>query len=197
MATNPIPPQASGSPSPPAQAPRKSNLLWWILGLFGVGVVILGVGSLLALRFLAGNVEVIQSGDKVEVRTPIGQFSAAKGKDETGLPQYPGATQSERGATVTVESPDSEQVVIVAAKYRSSDSVDKIDEWYREKLGPDFQRDGSGVTNHKRKIFGTTVKLEDIAYVSEKDDIVRIVVIDRKLSGAEIALVRIGKEEPK
>ena len=99
MATNPV-----ATPPPPAQVPprQKSNLLWWILGLFAVGIVILGAGSLLALRFLTQNVQVIQTGDRVEVRTPVGQISTSKGKDETGLPVYPGASQMEPGATVSV-----------------------------------------------------------------------------------------------
>ena len=182
---------------PDSSAPeRKSHLLLWIFGLLAAGVLILSLGGLIAARFLARNIEVIQTGNRVEVRTPVGSIRADKSSgDETGLPSYPGATLAEPAGTVELTAPDEENVAITAAKYRTDDPVEKVDAWYREKLGPEFEREGAGVMRRKKDIFGIQVRSDDVAFISEKDDYVLIVAIQKKFSRVEIAHVRIGKEE--
>lgn len=187
------PPMPAQPQRPPEE--RKSSLLWWVLGLLATALIVLTLGGLLVVRYLARNVEVIQSSDRVEVRSPIGNVNVNKNAgDTTGLPEYPGAKLHEPGATVELESATEERVTILAAKYRTADQLDKVDAWYREKLGPEFEREGRGVMIKKKDIFGIEVRADDIAYVAKKDDELRIVTLRPVENGrVEISHVRIGE----
>jgi hypothetical protein len=100
------------------------------------------------------------------------------------------------GATVEITAPTEEDSVhITAARYRTPDPIEKVDEWYQEKLGPDFTREGPGIAKRKKDILGISVKSSDTAYISEKDDMLRVVALERKGLYTEIALARIGKQE--
>jgi hypothetical protein len=47
----------------------------------------------------------------------------------------------------------------------------------------------------KRRIFGTEVRSDDLAYIEERDDVIRFVVIRRQGRETEIVLARLGKQE--
>ncbi len=194
MSQPPIPGQSL--PPQPRRLPEehKSNLLWWVLGLLATALVVLTLGGLLVVRYMARNIEVIQSGDRVEVRSPVGNMAVNKNAgDPTGLPEYPGARLHEPGASVELESATDERVTILAAKYRTPDAIDKVDEWYRQKLGREFEREGRGVTIRKKEIFGIEVHSDDIAYVAKKNDELRVVTLRQVGGHVEIAHVRIGE----
>lgn len=178
----------------PTPTPQRNNLLWWLLGLLVAGIVILGVGGVLAARFFLRSVHVSQ--DRVEVQTPIGEIKVAKNvAADPGLPVYPGAAMVEPGATVELTAPNDEGIHVTAAHYRTSDTLEKVDAWYREHLGPEFEREGAGKAERKKNIFGIQVKSDDVAFISEKNDLVRVVAIEKRMAGVEIALARIGKRE--
>jgi len=184
------------STTPTSTPQKQSNLLWCVLGLLGAAVFVLGLAGLLVARFLLQDVQVYQTGAQVEIRTPVGELKVSKdATPRPGLPVYPGATLLEPAATVELAPHEDEAVEITAARYRTSDSLDKVDAWYREQLGPEFQREGAGVMVRKKDLFGVEVKSDDIAFVSEKNDLLRIVVLQKKVTTVEIALVRIGKQE--
>ena len=82
-----------------------------------------------------------------------------------------------------------------AAKYRTVDPLATVDDWYREHLGAEFIREGPGVMNRKKDIFGVEVKSSDIAFISDANDMLRVVVLERKGLTTEIALACIGKHE--
>jgi hypothetical protein len=186
----------SANPTPTPE--KKNHLVWWFLGLVLAAVVILGLGGLLAAWYLArtANVQVIQTGDQVEVRTPAGELKVARAEHvDPGLPVYPGATLTEPGATIELAGPDEYALYITAARYRTSDPIEKVDAWYQEKLGPDFGREGPGKMRRKKDVVGIAVKSSDIAYISEKDNLMRVVSIERKGFSVEIAIARISKQE--
>lgn len=182
--------------SPPPAPQRKSNVLWWILGVLVAAVVLFGLGAFLAVTYVARSVKVEQSGDRVEISTPVGSLRASKDKTaDPGLPVFPGATVSDTGGSVELAGPDNESVAIVASKYNTTDNIEKVDAWYAEKLGSDFKREGPGITTRKKEIVGIHVESGDIAFISEKEGLVRIVALKKRFNGVEIGLVRIGKNE--
>jgi hypothetical protein len=186
------------STPPVSPPPKKSNVLWWVLGLFLAGVVILGLGGLLIATYVLKDVvQVRETAGQVEVQTPAGSIKVDKtAPPDPGLPVYPGATTAESGATVEITAPDEEDSLhVTAARYRTTDPIEKVDEWYQEKLGSEFTREGPGVARRKRDILGISVKSSDTAYISEKDDTLRVVALERKGLYTEIALARIGKTE--
>ncbi|MBI1750509.1 MAG: hypothetical protein HY234_03475 [Acidobacteria bacterium] len=182
----------------PNPLPQKSssNIWAWVLGLLAAGVVILGAGAFLATRFLVRSIEVNRTGTSVEINTAVGSLKASKDESaDPGLPVYPGSKLAQPGGTVEFTTPNEESVNITAAHYRTIDPIEKVDAWYREQLSLDFKREGPGVMIRKKHINGVVVKSDDVAYVSEKDDVVLVVALQKRFNGVEIALLRAGKPE--
>lgn len=190
MATTPTPTPTRPTNLGPAQ---KSNLLWWLLGLGGAAMVLLIVGGLLVAGFFVRSLRVTEKGREVEISTPAGSLSVSKAKvKDVGLPIYPGSVLVEEGGNVQITVPEETRVGIAVVRYRSNDAVEKVDAWYRARLGPEFERD---MGDTRGKIRARGVMTEGIAYVSDRDDLVRFVAISKKFRGAEIALGRIGQQE--
>jgi hypothetical protein len=184
--------------TPPNPLPQKSssNIWAWVLGLVVTGVVILGAGAWFVTRYLVQSIEVNRAASTVEINTPAGSLKAAKDESaDPGLPIYPGAKVAQSGGTVELSTPGEDAVNLTAAHYRTNDPIEKIDAWYREHLNADFKREGPGVMVQKKNISGVIVKSEDIAYISEKDDLVLVVALQKRFNGVEIALLRAGKQE--
>ena len=179
------------------QPERKASLLGWVLGLLIAGIAILGLGTYLAWRILVPRVEVIRSSSGVEIKTPVGNLKASADGDDTGLPKYPGAEITEPGATVEIESPSEDTVAIIVAKFRSNDSIDKVNDWYHERLGPDFEREGSGKMERKRLVYGTEVSSADVVYLRDREHVMEAVILRRKGLATEIVLLRAGEPQAK
>jgi hypothetical protein len=178
--------------------PQKSssNIWAWVLGLVFAGVVILGAGAWFVTRYLVHTIEVNQANSSVEINTPVGTLKAAKDeKADPGLPIYPGAKLAQAGGTVELSVPGEDSVNLTAVHYRTIDPIEKVDAWYREQLSPDFKREGPGVMVRKKDINGVIVKSDDIAFISEKDDVVLVVALQKRFNGVEIALLRAGRQE--
>ena len=193
MSTPPNPaPAVSSKVEPP-----KDNRIWpWLLGLAATAIIILGVGALLVTRFLVRSIEVNRASTSVEIKTPVGTLKAAKDESvDPGLPVYPGAKLSQQGGTVELSTPNEESVHITAAHYLTIDPIEKVDAWYREQLSPEFKREGPGVMNRKKEVNGAVLKSDDIAYISEKEDFVHVVALQKRFNGVEIVLLRAGKPE--
>ena len=193
MSTPPIP----GPADQRKPAPEKSSSIWlWIIGLVVAGTLILGLGALFVTRFLMQRIAISRAGESVEINTPVGSVKATQ--DETanpGLPIYPDAKLAQAGGSVELSAPDEEAVNLISAHYRTIDPIEKVDAWYREQLSADFRREGPGVMNKKKNINGILVRSNDIAFISEKGDLVRVVALQKSSNGVEIALLRVGKPE--
>jgi hypothetical protein len=184
--------------TPPVSAPSKrSNTAWWILGVLLGGVALLALGGLLLATYVARqmDVKVTSTGPTVEISTPVGSIRASKDAGaDPGLPLYPGAKMTEGAGSVEVAA-DEGGVEVIAAHYRTLDPIAKVDEWYRGQLGPDFKREGPGVYQRKKEILGIRVSSEDVAFISEKSEGVRVVALKKTFNGVDIALVRIAQKE--
>jgi hypothetical protein len=123
----PGPPPSSGSSS----ALKVVLIIVGVIVLIGVlGVVTIGV---VGYR-IAKSARVSQKGDNVKVETPFGSVETSndpqKVADELGVEIYPGAQVQKAGtAAVTFGS-----LHTVTAIFESSDSVDKICDFYRTKF---------------------------------------------------------------
>lgn len=187
----------SATPGPaPAGEERKTSLIAWALGLLLTGILVLGIGTYIVWRIIAPEIEVIRTASGVEVRTPAGNMTASREGDETGLPKYPAAELSEPGATVEIESPTEESVSVTVAKYRSSDAIEKVEAWYKERLGPDFEQEGRGKMERKRVIYGTDVGADDVAFFQDREQLLQAVILRRKGAATEIVLLRAGEAAP-
>jgi len=108
--------------------------------------LLIGILAAFALFWLAGcSIHEQKSADnkdkKVEIKTPFGDLKVNTEVDikETGLPVYPGARQAARdqndskSANVNI-SVGSFGLKVVAVKFESDDSPDKVLAFYRDKV---------------------------------------------------------------
>lgn len=197
MSTTPIP-----------TPPKKANPVWWILAAL---IVLVGIGGLLVATHVARDVfsqvwssvvksilvKETRSGKKVEISTPVGDIrvSQGPGKDTTGLPVYPGALPAESAAKVEVSVPGEKQVGVAVAKYQTSDSLEKVEQWYRAHLSADFKLEQHGRLVGSARLKGFHTEEYEVGYVSEQGDLARVVALKRVGTGSEIALVRAGERE--
>jgi hypothetical protein len=141
MATDPQSPRQPAPAQPPGS---RSNFVAIALLLLALIVLIGGISIWAGLRFLSNavHVDVEQEGGRkkeVSIKTPVGSLEVNPELNEPslGLPIYPGATRiKEHGsATVNLDIADEAKLRVLAGKFETSDSVDKVRAFYHGRLG--------------------------------------------------------------
>ena len=150
MATSVQPPRPPAPPQPPgSRGPIIAIVLLLLALIVLVGVLAVWGG----LRFLSNTVHVQveqQGGGKkdVSIKTPFGSVEVNKDINEAslGLPIYPGAIRiKEHGsATVNLDIADETKLQVLAGKFETTDSFDKVVAFYHARLGDQ-------VTKYKEK----------------------------------------------
>jgi hypothetical protein len=181
--------------SAPTPQPRRSNAVWWILGIVAGGTVLLIVFGLVFAGFFIRHVNVNESGKKVEIETPVGTLRVKSDEGHpTGLPVYPGATQvKSEGTSVEFTSQNGSGGGVATENFTTSDNLDKVADWYAQKLGPKYRREEHG--EGPRHTYGPTGTQADVAFINDTGEGARVVALTRKPHGVEITLVRAGKKE--
>jgi hypothetical protein len=150
MSTSPQPPRPPAAPQPPRSS---NNILAIVLLLLALIIVGGAVGVWIGLRVLTNavhvNVDQASGGDKnLTIKTPLGSLEVNQGVNEAslGLPIYPGAIAIKEDATATVNLNIADQAKfrILAGKFETPDSLDKVVAFYHDRLG-------SEVTSFKEK----------------------------------------------
>ena len=137
VAAGPVAPGATMSPLPPPPQKGTSSALKIILIVVAVFCVIaiLGITTIGIIGYrVAKSSHVSQEGDHVKVDTPFGSVETSKDPDQTakdlGVDLYPGAQVQKNGsASVAFGS-----MHTIAANFESSDSVDKVCEFYKSRF---------------------------------------------------------------
>jgi hypothetical protein len=196
MSSAPLPPV---SPLPPSsQPPRTNNALWWVLGIVGGALVILMFFALTVAGLVLRHLNINHSGKKVAIETPVGSIQVNKGEPHaTGLPLYPGADPTnDNSNSIQIGTPDSE-VGLATEEYRTGDSIDKVEDWYRKRLGPDFRLETETHADSRySKRHGLRMGNHDVAFVDDHGDAARVIALDTAGGGTKITLLRVGKREP-
>jgi hypothetical protein len=151
--------------------------------------VLLGGGLLMASRVI-GALGLRAGSDKTTVRTPLGEFRVEKaGEVGPGLPVYPAATLVLPGAAVhTLSSDDRPQVI--ASTYHTNSSREYVATWYVEHLSPEFVRQDTGPKKLPEAVRDSRISDDDIAFVGERGEQVRIVALSIDDMGTKITLLR-------
>ncbi len=141
-----VPAMAPPVAAPPAPAKPSSPVLKIILIVVGIFVLvaILSVGACVygvyrAKRAVQGSLKLDSSGKTFEVQTPGGpikfrQQAVKPGDNIAGVPVYPGATVLQGGGQLTI----GDKLKVAGQDFSTDDSVDKVVEFYKEKLGADL-----------------------------------------------------------
>jgi hypothetical protein len=163
---------------------QRGGVIGWLVMSF----VLVSVGLVAAAIFIAHTIKVHESGagNDVKVETPFGSMHVshnASGQPETaGMPLYPGARplKNKENAVVDLSSVlgDSD-LHIVAGKWETSDSIDKVRKFYEERF-PEMS-----VVQHDGKV--------EMHSVNGKSK--RVIALRQRDGSTEISLASVG--EPK
>lgn len=156
MATNTQPPRGPEPPHPPGS---RSHFALIILLSLALIVVIAGLGILVGLHVISNavhlNVQQAGGGRKeVSIKTPLGSLEVNQDVNEAslGLPIYPGATaiKEHDTATVNLDFANQANLRVLAGKFETPDSLEKVTAFYHERLGDQVtkfrERDDEGKT---------------------------------------------------
>jgi hypothetical protein len=165
-------------PSVPSQPPRTASHLLAITLLvlaliITASVLTVWIGLRYLTRGVSVNVEERGRGTKaVSIKTPVGSLEVNQDVDEAhlGLPIYPGATRLKEGdsANVNLAFGDEAHLRVVAAKFETPDSLEKVKDYYKSRLGSEVtkfvEKDQRGETvfEIKRKGLEKVVALQEV-----------------------------------
>ena len=185
---------AEGSVS--GNSSSSKSLMWMMIGLF-IGLAMLLAGGLFLASRVVRSMGLSAASARDTVRTKGGSFRLEKETDVgPGLPVYP-------RSSLVVPDDDSAAAAIKQAQngiqtstYHMTDTRDFVDEWYSKHLSPEFTRRDAG-DKQAPTIFGDAQVLDsDIAFVAEREQMVRIVSLSLDSGGTKISLIRFSKSSP-
>ena len=133
-------------------------------------------------------------GDKTTVPTPLGDFRVEKAQQVgPGLPVYPQASLVLPGGAPLHLPADDNQPQVVASTYHTNSSREYVVNWYLEHLSPEFVRQDAGPKNLPEVFHESHISDDDITFVGERGDQVRVVSLAAEELGTKITLLRSAK----
>jgi hypothetical protein len=174
-------------------APSSKSLLFMMLAMTCGFSILLGGGLFMASRVITA-LGLRAGGDKTTVRTPLGDFRVAKSKEAgLGLPVYPQATLVLPGRETAQAPLNDDQPQVVSSIFHTNSSREYVANWYLEHLSPEFVRQDSGPKQLPEVFRASHISDEDIAFVGERGDQIRIVALALDDAGTKITLLRSTK----
>ena len=146
MSTSPQPPRPPVPPQPPRSG---SNIVAIALLVLALIVLVSSIAVWTGLKFLSHNlrlqVEERGGGQKeVSINTAVGSIEVHHdvNEDSLGLPMYPGATRvkDKDSAAVNLGFGGEASVQVLAAKFETSDSLERVKAFYKEHLGSEVTK---------------------------------------------------------
>ena len=125
-----------------SQRPRRGGALAAVLiGLAAIAILFVA-GTAVIGWYMARHIRVEQGHGRTVVETPFGSVRVREGSHFDpalfGVPEYPGAEQETDGrklASFDIELGDeSHEFTVLAARYTTRDPVEKVAQFYRERL---------------------------------------------------------------
>lgn len=179
--------------SPSGGAPASKSLLFMMIAITCGFSVLLGAGLLTASRVIR-SLQLRAASDKTTVRTPLGEFRLEKAKEVgPGLPVYPQASLVLPGEGAPVARAEGSQPQVVSSTYHTTSSREFVVNWYLEHLSAEFVRQGSGPKNVPGIFHDSHISDDDVIFVGERGDQVRVVSLASNDAGTTITLLRSAK----
>ncbi|HYL85294.1 MAG TPA: hypothetical protein VE263_13745 [Candidatus Angelobacter sp.] len=175
----------------------SSKSLLFMMAAMTCGVcVLLGGGLMMASRVIHA-LALRSSTDKSTVRTPLGDYRLEKAAQVgPGLPVYPQASLMLPGTEAArVSEQNTDQPQVVSSVYHTNSSREYVANWYAEHLSPEFARQDAGPKKLPDSFRSASVSDDDIAFVGERGDQIRVVALanDEGGGGTKITLLRSAK----
>jgi hypothetical protein len=177
-----------------AEAPSSKSLLFMMIAMTCGFCVLLGGGIVMASRVIQA-MQLRSGSDKSTVRTPLGDFRFEKAKQVgPGLPVYPQSDLILPGADSPHVSLNDDPVQVVSSTYHTNASREFVVNWYMEHLSPEFTRQDSGPKRLPEAFRNSHISDDDIAFVGERGDQVRVVSLSTDDTGTKITLLRAANQ---
>lgn len=185
---------AEGSTS--GNSSSSKSLMWMMIGLF-TGLAILLAGGLFLASRVVRSMGLSAASAKDTVRTPGGTFRLEKEREiGPGLPVYPRSSLIVPDDAAAATAVKQAQSGVETSTYHTTDTRDFVDSWYTKHLSPEFTRRDVG-DKAVPAVFGDpSVSDNDIAFVAEREQMVRIVALSPDSGGTKISLIRFSKSSP-
>ena len=169
----------------------SSKSLLFMMTAMTCGFCILFSGGLLMASRVIHALGLRESSDKTTIRTPMGDFRVEKAREVgPGLPVYPQATLVLPGPEAAHLPEASDLPQVVSSIYHTSSSREYVVNWYFEHLSPEFVRQDSGPKNLPEAFRDSHISDDDIAFVGERGNQVRVVALTLDSEGTRIRLLR-------
>ncbi len=182
---------AEGSSS--GNSSSSKSLMWMMVGLF-TGLAILLAGGLFLASRVVRSLGLSAASARDTIRTPGGSFRLEKETEVgPGLPVYPRSSLVVPDDDTAAAAIKQAQSGIETSTYHTTDTRDFVDEWYSKHLSPEFTRRESGANTAPAIFTDSRVSDSDIAFVAERDQMVRIVALSLDSGGTKISLIRFKK----
>ncbi|HUE56490.1 MAG TPA: hypothetical protein VMO76_11695 [Candidatus Udaeobacter sp.] len=175
-------------------APSSKSLLFMMIAMTCGFSVLLGGGLVMASRVIHA-MQLRTAGDKSTVRTPLGDFRFEKAKQVgPGLPVYPQSDLVLPGADSSHVSLNDDAAQVLSSTYHTSASREFVVNWYMEHLSPEFTRQDSGPKKLPEVFHNSHITDDDIAFLGERGDQVRVVSLSTDDTGTKITLLRAANQ---
>lgn len=182
---------AEGSTS--GNSSSSKSLMWMMIGLF-TGLAVLLAGGLFLASRVVRSMGLSAASAKDTVRTPGGSFRMEKETEVgPGLPVYPRSSLVVPDDDAAAAAIKQAQNGIQTSTYHTTDTRDFVDEWYSKHLSPEFTRRDAGDKPVPAIFSDARVSESDLAFVAEREQMVRIVALSLDSGGTKISLIRFSK----
>lgn len=175
-------------------ASASKSLMWMMIALFvGLGAL-LGVSLFVASRTFR-SMGLSAASAQAGIRTPTGTLRVQQPTDVgPGLPIYPRSSLviPDEQAAVTVGK--QAQNGIETSFYHTSDTREFVDDWYSKHLSPEFTRHDASDKSAAETYKDVYSSDGDIAFVAEREQMVRVVALSLDSGGTKIVLIRFRKQ---
>jgi hypothetical protein len=185
---------AEGSSS--GNSSSSKSLMWMMIGLF-TGLALMLAGGLFVASRVVGSMGLSAASAKDTVRTRGGSFRLEKETEVgPGLPVYPRSSLIVPDDASAAAAVKQAQSGIQTSTYYTNDTRDFVDEWYSKHLSPEFTRRDTGEKPVPAIFSQARISDSDIAFVAERELMVRIVALSADSDGTRISLLRFSKSSP-
>ncbi len=186
----------SKSSSSSGGASSSKSLLFMMIAMT-CGFCVLLVGGLLMASRVISALGLPSSTDKKTVNTPLGEFRMEKAKEVgPGLPVYPAATLVLPGAAAAQLPANDDEPQVIASTYHTNSSREYVVTWYLGHLSPEFTRQDSGPKKLPEVLQHSHIADDDLVFVGERGDQVRVVDLATDQMGTKITLMRSYTKPP-
>ncbi|MGC1091034.1 MAG: hypothetical protein WA894_21545 [Candidatus Acidiferrum sp.] len=171
----------------------SKSLMWMMIALF-VGLGLLLAGGLFVASRVVRSMGLTAASAKDTIHTPGGTFRLEKETEVgPGLPIYPRSSLVVPDETEAAAAVKQAQNGVETSIYHTTDLRDYVDNWYKEHLSPEYTRHDPGDKPSADSLGGTNISDNDVCFIAEREQKVRIVTLSLDAGGTKISLIRFEK----